>query len=138
LQNSASDPWFVAQLQPHGLSRAIPHLERQGFRTFAPYAPATRLHRGKRSDTRAPLFPGYLFVGFDPARPGWNAINNTRGVSRLISLDPRKPSFVPAGFMAALMERCDEDALLLPPADLEVGDRGRRYAPPCRESRSTG
>ena len=123
-------PWFVAQLRPQGLTRAITHLHRQGFETFAPELAATSTRAGARRQTRKPLFPGYLFVSFDPLARGWTAINATRGIARLILNDPRRPAPLPADLMAGLMARCDSTGLLLPPADLQVGDRIRVLAGP--------
>jgi transcriptional antiterminator RfaH len=123
-------PWFVAQLRPHGLRAARDHLHRQGFETFAPTLTASSLRAGGKSQASKPLFPGYLFVGFDPADPGWIAINSTRGVSRLILTDPRKPRPLSAHLMAGLIARCDGAGVILPPDDLAIGDRIRVLAGP--------
>lgn len=123
-------PWFVAQLRPQGLTRAISHLHRQGFETFAPELTATTVKAKTRRQTRKPLFPGYLFVSFDPNARGWTAINATRGIARLILNDPRKPAPLPADLMTGLIGRCDSTGLLLPPADLRIGDRIRVLAGP--------
>lgn len=122
--------WFVAQLRPQGLARALAHLDNQGFRTFAPELYATTVRAGVSRQTRKPLFPGYLFVSFDPTTPGWGAINNTRGIARVILSDPYKPLPLPSALIAGLQARCDESGLLLPPADLEVGDRIRVLSGP--------
>ena len=133
MTHSPDNPWFVAQLRPQGLTRAIDHLHRQGFETFTPELAATTVKAGKHRQTRKPLFPGYLFVSFDPMAHGWTAINATRGIARLILNDPRKPAPLPAELMAGLMARCDSTGLLLPPADLQVGDRIRVLAGPFAE-----
>ena len=126
-------PWFVAQLRPQGLSLALIHLHRQGFETFAPEQSATTVKAGAKVQTRRPLFPGYLFVSFDPEARGWTAINATRGVSRLIVNDPRRPAPLPAALVAGLMARCDSTGLLLQPANLQVGDKIRIVAGPFAE-----
>ncbi|WP_386685014.1 transcription termination/antitermination protein NusG [Loktanella sp. R86503] len=122
--------WFVAQLRPQGLARAQEHLQRQGFRTFSPEIHTAVLRSGVSRRVRKPLFPGYLFVSFDPANSEWIAINSTRGIARLISTDPRHPSPLPAALMSAIRARCDASGLLLPQADFQVGDRIRVLAGP--------
>jgi len=122
--------WFVAQLRPQGLARAQAHLANQGFQTFAPELQGTTVKAGVKRQTRKPLFPGYLFVSFDPASPGWAAINATRGVARLILDNPYRPVPLPDALMAGLQARCDASGLLLPPPDLKTGDRIRVLSGP--------
>lgn len=123
-------PWFIIQLRPLGLKRAVDHLHRQDFRTFAPEIEDTTTRTGSLRQTRKPLFPGYLFVSFDPASQGWAAINSTRGASRLILDRPFSPTPLPQRVIAGIMARCDASGLLLPPANLEVGDKIRILAGP--------
>lgn len=122
--------WFVAQLRPQGLARAMAHLANQGFQSFAPEVHTTTIKSGVARQARKPLFPGYLFVRFDPTTTGWAAINSTRGIARLIVNNPHKPTPLPNPLMAGLRARCDASGLLLPPADLEVGDRIRILSGP--------
>lgn len=122
--------WFVAQLRPQGLARAQEHLHRQSFQTFAPEILTSALRAGVSRKVRKPLFPGYLFISFDPSAPEWNAINSTRGIARLILSDPRHPVPLPRALMAALKARCDASGLLLPAPDYQVGDRIRVLAGP--------
>lgn len=122
-------PWYLAQLRPNALAIARRNLLRQGFDTFCPMQPATRkTPRGFVPDIK-PLFPGYVFVSFDPAVPGWSAINGTLGVARLVSFGSR-PEPVPADLVAALRLRCGPDDCLLPPDDLGPGDLVRVTAGP--------
>lgn len=123
-------PWFVAQLRPQGLARAQAHLGNQGFKCFAPGLPSTTIRAGVQQKSRTPLFPGYLFVSFDPATASWSTINNTRGIARLILNHPHKPTPLPSSLMAGLKARCDADGLLLPPPNLKIGDRIRILSGP--------
>lgn len=127
------DAWFVAQLKPGGLNRAMLHLKRQGFTTFCPAQRVGHLASARNPDRRRPLFSGYLFVSFDPDEPGWAAINNTRGVARLVLNDPRDPAPLPGTLIAGLMARCDATGLLLAPENLDAGDRIRVLAGPFAE-----
>jgi transcriptional antiterminator RfaH len=130
MATTGNSTWFVAQLRPQGLVRAQSHLHRQGFETFAPSILTTTLRAGVARETRKPLFPGYLFVSFDPATSGWSAINATRGIARLIVADPRQPQPLPPALMAGLKARCDASDLLAPQSDFNVGDRIRVLAGP--------
>lgn len=117
------DNWFAAQLKPNALRIALRNLDRQGFVTLAPHLIAVRRQAQKVIRRAEPVFPGYVFVRFDPSRPGWQAINGTQGVARLVTGDSRAPRPLPRDFMAAFLARCDADGLFAPAAALEIGDR---------------
>ncbi|MFG6531397.1 MULTISPECIES: transcription termination/antitermination protein NusG [unclassified Sulfitobacter] len=125
--------WFVAQLRPHGLSQARVHLKRQGFETYSPLLMESSRSRPGKGSLERPLFPGYLFVNFDPNQTGWTAINSTRGVSRLILNDLRRPRPLPEGLIRALQNRCDPEEAYQGENDLEVGDRVRVLTGPFAE-----
>ncbi len=131
------EQWFVAQLRPHGLKRAVDHLRRQGFPTFCPKQRWSQVKAGKLVEAHRPLFPGYLFVSFKQTDLRWTAINSTRGVARLIVVDPRRPTPLPRPLMAGLMARCDDRGILLPPDDLVIGDRVRVLAGPFADTVTT-
>ena len=126
--------WFVAQLKPQALKIAITNLDRQGFQHFCPKRLETSLKRGKLSASEKPLFPGYIFVQFDPHEAGWTAINSTRGIVRLMVTDRHKPMPIPDAFMAGLQARCDSRGVLLAPSDLEIGDTVRVLSGPFAET----
>lgn len=86
--------------------------------------------RGAQKEIVRPLFPGYLFVHFQPDAGGWQSINSTRGISRLLFNDVRCPRPLPVQFMAGLIARCDVNGMLKPPEDLEVDDRIRVISGP--------
>ncbi len=113
--------WFLAQVRPNCIQIAERNLRRQAFDTFVPWTEETRRQRGRFCQRRVPLFPGYLFVGFDPERGGWRAINSTHGVSRLVAF-AGMPQAVPDSLLVALRDRCDPSGLLLPPETLKPGD----------------
>jgi transcriptional antiterminator RfaH len=75
----------LAQFKPKCHRIAERNLERQGFQSFLPMQEETRRVRGKFTALMRPLFPGYLFVAFDKARGGWQAVNSTYGITRLVS-----------------------------------------------------
>jgi len=112
--------WFLAQLKPNAQAIALRNLARQGFSTFLPQQTVTRRQAGRFVEALRPLFPGYLFVHFDPATAPWRKINATSGVSRLVSFDAR-PRPVPQALIRELRARCDDLGRLQPTPDLQTG-----------------
>ena len=69
-----------------------------------------------------PLFPGYMFIRFDRAESEWHKINNTYGVTRLITFNNILKS-IPTTFVDSLMMRYDLSGKLLPMQKLKKGDQ---------------
>ncbi|MFC2970292.1 transcription termination/antitermination protein NusG [Acidimangrovimonas pyrenivorans] len=130
--DAAETSWYLAQLKPNSLCIAERNLRRQGFQVFVPMQEGTRRARGAFVTASRPLFPGYAFVAFDPARGGWQAINSTHGVTRLVSFG-KEPARVPAEMIAQLMRRCDAEGKLLPSPDIRPGDAVRLSSGPFTE-----
>lgn len=114
--------WYLAQLKPNSFKLAERALRRQGFNVFCPLLDAQLLKAGKAILTKKPLFPGYLFVSFDPHDAPWRAINSTYGVSRLVTFGSGHPPKVPKTLVDGLQSRCDESGTLLPVDALHAGD----------------
>ena len=114
--------WFLAQFKPNCHRIAERNLVRQGFQSFLPMQEETRRVRGKFTTCVRPLFPGYLFVAFDKAHGGWQAVNSTYGITRLVSAG-KTPVEVPLNLVSQLMQRCDTAGKLLPPKLLSPGDQ---------------
>lgn len=121
--------WYLAQLKPNGHRIAQKNLLRQGFEVFLPLAEETRRYRGRFVQREAPLFPGYIFVSFDPAASGWRAVNSTQGISRLVGTGAA-PTPVPNALVAGLMARCDASGHLRPEAELVPGQEVRVISGP--------
>jgi transcriptional antiterminator RfaH len=89
---------------------------------FLPLIAKTTKKNGNFLDTRAQLFPGYLFMGaaFDPVP--WKSVNGTRGVSKAVTLDgvyrPVNPRIV-----EGLQHRCDQYGVLRQLNDIVAADR---------------
>jgi transcription elongation factor/antiterminator RfaH len=107
----AGDRWYVAQTQPRAESRAIIHLERQGYHVFCPRYRKTVRHARKAKSVLAPLFPNYLFLRLDAAHDAWRAVNSTRGVMRLIS-QGETPAPLPRGSVEDLLAKADAGGVM--------------------------
>jgi transcriptional antiterminator RfaH len=81
---SEQSRWYVAQTQPNAESKAVTHLNRQGFTTYLPRYLKRRRHARRVEIVSAPLFPRYLFVEIDVAIQRWRSIYSTVGVSQLV------------------------------------------------------
>ena len=113
--------WFLLQFKSNSHILAERNLHRQGFETFLPMHEITKhIYNRYVSDLR-PLFPGYMFVAFDPESGPWSQINCTIGVSKLVSFGDQ-PSPIPLDLISGLMARCSSGGKLLPPNQLNKGD----------------
>lgn len=116
-----ADKWYLLQLKPNAHQVALRNLQRQGFHTFLPLQEVTLRRADRFIEKRRPLFPGYMFVGFDPDAAPWRKINSTLGVAKLVSFS-EQPRAVPDDLIAGLMQRCDSDGVIRAPEQLEIGD----------------
>jgi transcriptional antiterminator RfaH len=114
--------WFIIQLKPNSHNQALKNLTRQGFETFLPLNDVTLRKASRFVTITKPLFPGYMFVSFDRAESDWHKINNTYGVSRLITFNSIIKS-IPTIFIDHLMKRYDLSGKLIPVQKLKKGDR---------------
>ena len=118
----ADEHWYLVQVKPNGYRLAERNLLRQGFTCFQPLVRATERRGGQFKPVSRPLFPGYLFVAFDPTQAPWRKINSTTGVSRLLSLG-NVPQEGPKGLVAELRARLDAEGHVILADNVEVGDR---------------
>jgi transcriptional antiterminator RfaH len=117
-----SKEWFVLQFKPNAHHQANKNLTRQGFETFLPLYDTTSRKLSRFISTSKPLFPGYMFIRFNRAETKWHKINNTYGVSRLITFNSILKS-IPTSFVDSLMKRYDLSGKLLPIQKLKKGDQ---------------
>ena len=114
--------WFILQFKPNSHHQANKNLIQQGFETFLPLHDTTSRNVSRFINATRPLFPGYMFITFDRAESNWHKINNTYGVSRLVTFNSTLKS-LPATFVNNLMKRYDLSGKLLPPKKLKKGDQ---------------
>lgn len=116
--------WYLAQLKPNSHRIAERNLLRQGFEVFLPMAEVTRRKAGKFVNSTAPLFPGYIFIAFDPGKSGWRSVNSTLGITRLVNL-AGAPATVPDALVDGLRARCDAEGLVVPLDEIASGQEVR-------------
>lgn len=117
---SAGARWYVVHTQPHAETRALLHLQRQGYEIFCPRYRRVVRHARRKSEKLAPLFPNYMFVRLDVLRERWRSINGTRGIVRLI-MQGEAPQPVPEGVVEALLARMRADGALDWTPSLRIG-----------------
>lgn len=104
--DTAMPNWYVAQTRHLSEARAAHELEAQGLKVFLPRYLKRHSHARKVTWKPAPLFPGYLFVSFDPAVQRWRSVNGTYGVARLVA-GTDGPAAIASGIIEKLMARRD-------------------------------
>lgn len=95
--------WYVARTHVNAESKAVSNLIRQNFETYLPTCSCWRSHARRREVVRRPLFPGYVFVGFDIEITRWRSIFSTVGVVKLICANER-PVKVPVGVVESIQK----------------------------------
>lgn len=123
---AASSRWCVVQTHVHAEAKAAAHLLRQGYDIYLPRYLKRRRHARRVEDVHAPLFPRYLFVGFDRQAVRWRSIQSTQGVSHLIC-HSNEPALLPESVIAELRRREGDNGLIrLDPRPLYApGDKVR-------------
>jgi transcriptional antiterminator RfaH len=76
--------WYLIQCKARAESRALEHLERQGFACYRPTLTIEKVKRHRRVAAQESLFPGYLFIRLDPLNDRWSSIRSTRGVAKIV------------------------------------------------------
>ncbi len=110
---AASSRWCVVQTHVHAEAKAAAHLLRQGYDIYLPRYLKRRRHARRVEDVHAPLFPRYLFVGFDRQAVRWRSIQSTQGVSHLIC-HSNEPALLPESVIAELRRREGDNGLIRP------------------------
>ena len=113
--------WYLIQFKPNSHRLAERNLLRQGFETFLPMQKITRRKASRFVSDLKPLFPGYMFVSVNSDLAPWRTINNTIGVSKLVSFEGKpKPLPLTVDFWFDAEMRC-----LWHTASTQKSERGR-------------
>ena len=113
--------WCIAQIKPNSYCYAIQNLERQGFETFLPKIKITQRKENKFVVKNVYVFPGYMFVCFDPHTISWTKINSTYGVSKILTFS-NKPAEISSDLILELKNRYEINSNLMSKENLRKGD----------------
>lgn len=119
LKNEQPRRWLVAMTKPHREALALSHLDRQEFTTYCPLIIKRIRHARRSMDVKRPLFPGYIFIGFEP-NARWQAIRSTVGISAIIKRGDA-PDFLDGSFVDALRAREADGVIAKPEAQFKPG-----------------
>lgn len=114
MNDGAGTVWGVACVRPHGIETAMEDISAAGLSVFWPRVKTLEVRRRRRKvlakePVVAPLFRGYLFVGWAAGSGAWNVAAHARGVADLLRTcgQHSAPAIVPAGVMAGLLAAGD-------------------------------
>ena len=97
--------WLLLQVKPRQEMRALENLERQQAHCYCPLIQVEKLSRGKRIHAEEALFPGYIFINFDPQKSNltYTAIRSSRGVSKIVRFGD-EPAKVPESLILQIKD----------------------------------
>ena len=95
--------WYVVRTKPNQEKRASLNLRNQNFSVILPLI--------KKNNGCEPLFPSYIFVNFDINQNIWPKINNSYGVSNLLSFNG-VPKHLDNKFIFYLKQIIDDDGFV--------------------------
>jgi transcriptional antiterminator RfaH len=121
--------WYIAQIKPNSYHSATQNLERQGFETFVPKMEITKRQGSKFLFKQVYVFPGYIFVCFDPYFITWTKINSTYGVSKILTFN-NKPSEIPSDLIQDLKIRYEINSNPTQKETLKQGDYVKFFVGP--------
>jgi len=121
--------WCIAQIKPNSYCYAIQNLERQGFETFLPKIKITQRKENKFVVKNVYVFPGYMFVCFDPHTISWTKINSTYGVSKILTFS-NKPAEISSDLILELKNRYEINSNPTRKETLKQGDFIKFFAGP--------
>ena len=124
--------WVVAQIKPNAYNLATQNLQRQGFETFLPKMEITQRQKNQFILRNVYVFPGYMFVCFDPHTISWTKINSTYGVLKTLEFN-KKPSEISSDLILELKNRYEINRNPKQNDKLQRGDCIKFYKGPFAE-----
>lgn len=100
--------WIVARNKPNQDKTARINLERQTFEYFQPTFKTISKTQNEFKEIIRPVFPGYTFIALNIERRNWHKINNTRGISNIISFGNKIP-FIRCEIIDKLRDRFSQN-----------------------------
>ena len=105
--------WYAANTQPRMEVWARSNLWERGIEVYLPFYRKRRRHARRTDWISMPLFPRYLFLKADLARPGARAISATRGLIGLVSIGTgTRPTIVKESIISAIRSREDTEGII--------------------------
>ena len=129
MNQSLDKKWCIAQIKRNSYHTATRNLEQQGFQTFLPKMKTTQRQENKFVVKNVNVFPGYMFVCFDPHIITWAKINSTYGVSKILAFN-KKPSEISSDLILELKNRYEINSNPTQNEKLQKGDSIKFYAGP--------
>lgn len=112
----SAEDWYVVQTHARAEGKALYNLRRQGYEAYLPQYLKRRCHARRVDRVPAPLFPRYLFVRLDEARPQWRCIRSTFGVTDIV-LRGNEPAPLSGSVVREIRQREGKDGyIVLKPA----------------------
>ena len=126
MNQSLDKKWCIAKIKLNSYHSATQNLERQGFETFLPKMEITQRKENKFLVKNVYVFPGYMFVCFNPHIITWTKINSTYGVSKILAFN-KKPSEISSDLILELKNRYEINSNLTQNEKLQKGDSIKFY-----------
>jgi transcriptional antiterminator RfaH len=115
-----SERWHLVATAPRRERYAAAELEQADFATHLPLVLEPVRHGRRTIDEHRPLFPGYVFVRFDPADGRWAVIYRTKGCIQPVRIAGALAALTAEQF-DALCRLEDADGLIRHPRPVAVG-----------------
>ena len=129
MNQSLDKKWYIVQIKPNSYYTAYKNLERQGIDTFLPMMEKTLRQENKFLFKNIYVFPGYMFVCFDPHIITWTKINSTYGVSKILAFN-NKPSQISSDLIQEMKTRYEINSNSRQKQKLKKGDSIKFYTGP--------
>jgi transcription antitermination factor NusG len=90
--------WYVCTFRPRKAGKALRAISDMGFGVYLPRERKDRWHKqaGCRIEYEQPLIPPYIFVGFQPSAPEFQAVDDLAWIGGFIRNAERRPLRLPA------------------------------------------
>lgn len=121
--------WLVATTHTHKESLAVANLRQQGYAPYCPMIQRTRSHARRKEQVLRPLFPGYVFVGFNPVSDRWTPIQSTRGIRNVLRFGGQL-GVLDGAFVRAIQSRECDGVVTLPKPSFAAGEDVRLVSGP--------
>lgn len=129
MSESATFPWFAVRVKLRWEKDALNSLRHKGFEALLPLYVRESQWCDRRKKLELPLFPGYIFVRFDPRRP--LHVLTTPAVLSIVSFG-RQLATVDSGELEAIQTVMRADVPREPWNYPNAGDVARITAGPLR------